>query len=148
MANMSLDSPQSAWHFPTVPSNATMPCLAVTNRHFHSTIHTRPRCNFSPLQWTPLDTQKKKKKKNLRRGGLHQEHPTAIVWLKSLPRQPPPPTPFSHPSTPICGHFGGTFLTGDIKHSMRVTFIDFFQLIFTYKLPPYLQVKRFSVRGG
>lgn len=43
---------------------------------------------------------------------------------------------------------GGTFLTGDIKHSMRVTFIDFFQLIFTYKLPPYLQVKRFSVCVG
>lgn len=31
---------------------------------------------------------------------------------------------------------------------MRVTFIDFFQLIFTYKLLPYLQVKRFSVGGG
>lgn len=28
---------------------------------------------------------------------------------------------------------------------MRVTFIDFFELIFTYKLPSYLQVKRFSV---
>lgn len=38
-------------------------------------------------------------------------------------------------------------MTGDIKPSMRVTFIDFFQLIFTYKLPPYLQVKRFSVGG-
>lgn len=28
---------------------------------------------------------------------------------------------------------------------MKVTFIDFFELIFTYKLPSYLQLKRFSV---
>lgn len=49
--------PSAGWHFPTVPSNKTMPGLAVTNWHFHSTIHTRPHRNFSPLQWTLLGTK-------------------------------------------------------------------------------------------
>lgn len=49
--------PLVGWHFPTVPSNTTMPSLAVTNRHFHSTIHTRPHSNFSLQQWTPLSTK-------------------------------------------------------------------------------------------
>lgn len=49
--------PSVGWHFPTVPGNTTIPSLAVTNWHFHSTIHTRPRCNFSLQQWTPLSTK-------------------------------------------------------------------------------------------
>lgn len=75
--------------------------------------------------------------------------PPCHCVAKELSSPTPPPLPLLSPilQLPFVAILGGTFLTGDIKHSMRVTFIDFFQLIFTYKLPPYLQVKRFSVGG-
>lgn len=77
----------------------------------------------------------------LRRRGPDEEHPPPIVWLKSLTRRPPPL--FSCPSTLIPAHWRP--LDWDIKHSMKVTFIDLFELIFTYKLASNLREKRFSV---
>lgn len=126
------------WHFPTVPGNKTMPTLAVTNWHFHSTIHTRPHSNFSLQQWTPLSTKTLPISLQKRAG-----QGTSPVHCVGKELGLPTPPPFSCPSTLIPAHWRP--LDYDIKHSVKVTFIDLFELIFTYKLASNMQEKRFSV---